>query len=206
MPYQSEILHTRSEQDEEAGFVKAGDRELVDLTLAGDESAFERLFQRHKRHVAMVAGRFFPHSQDIEEVIQATFIKAYLELKNFRGEHEFSMVSWLGRIAATTCLNTLRRRARKIETQFVEISKPAAEALADDLLEKSAEELILQRDLLEKLLDSLEVEDRMLLKMLYAEEMTVAEVASVFGWSRAKVKIRAFRSRRALRKTLRKFL
>ncbi len=115
-------------------------------------------------------------------------------------------MSWLGRIAANTCLNTLRNRTRKVETQFPEIPGLAIAALADDLIEKSVEELISQRDLLEKLLCPLDTDDRVLLKMLYAEEMSVAEIAKVFGWSQAKVKIRAFRARRALRKMLRKFL
>jgi RNA polymerase sigma-70 factor, ECF subfamily len=42
--------------------------------------------------------------------------------------------------------------------------------------------------------------------MLDAEEMSVREVAEITGWSNAKIKIRAFRARRALRKILRKFL
>jgi RNA polymerase sigma-70 factor (ECF subfamily) len=42
--------------------------------------------------------------------------------------------------------------------------------------------------------------------MLYAEEMSVAEAAEAFGWSRAKVKVRAFRARRALARVLKRFL
>ena len=182
------------------------DRQLVDLVLAGDRDAFECIFRRHKRHVAMVAGRYFEKEQDIEDAIQSTFIRAYQELKSFRGDHEYSLVSWLGRIAATTCLNSLRNRARKLECQLPEMFEIAASSLTDNLAQASVEDLISQRDLLERLFYPLGLEDRILLQMLYAEEMTVTEIAAVFGWSRAKVKIRAFRARRTLRKLLNKLL
>jgi len=88
----------------------------------------------------------------------------------------------------------------------IELPDDVAETLAVDLVEKSAEELTSQRDLIKKLLASLDVEDRAVLQMLYVEEMTVTEIAEVFGWSRGKVKVRAFRARRALRKILKRFL
>jgi RNA polymerase sigma-70 factor (ECF subfamily) len=153
-----------------------------------------------------VAGRYFKCAHEIEEVIQASFIKAYFELKSFRGLHDFSLPSWLGRITATTCLNILRSGRHKLESHAFDLSDPAVEALATDLIEKSAEELAAQRDLLEKLLASLNAEDRVLLQLLYAEEMTINEIAEVFGWTRAKVKVRAFRARHALRKILKRFL
>jgi len=58
----------------------------------------------------------------------------------------------------------------------------------------------------EKLLARVAADDRALLQMLYVEEMTVAEIASMTGWSQSKVKIRAWRSRNTLRRVLRKFL
>jgi RNA polymerase sigma-70 factor (ECF subfamily) len=204
--WRSEILISRSEHIEKSLYATSTDRQLVDLTLAGDESAFECIFERHKRYVATIAGRYFQYPQEIEDVIQASFIKAYFELKNFRGLHDFSLPSWLGRITATTCLNILRSGRYKLESHFFDLSDPAVEALATDLIEKSAEELTSQRDLLEKLLSSLNMEDRVLLQMLYAEEMTVSEIADAFGWSRAKAKVRAFRARHSLRKTLKRIL
>jgi len=202
--WRSEILVTRNDDFGDPLHAERTDGQLVQLTLAGDESAFECIFERHKRYVAVVAGRYFKCHHEIEDVIQACFIKAYFELANFRGGHEFSLVSWLGRIAATTCLNILR--TGKLESHFIDLSDAAPQNLAVDLSERSAEELTSQRDLLEKLLASLRTEDRALLQMLYAEDMSISEVAVAFGWSPAKVKVKAFRARRALRKILKRFL
>jgi len=204
--WRSEILVSGAERIERSVYAERTDRQLVDLTLTGDGSAFECIFDRHKRYVAIVASRYFHCPHQIEEVIQSSFTKAYIELASFRGDHDLSLVSWLGRITATTCLNVLRSGKHKFESNFVELPDDVAETLAVDLVEKSAEELTSQRDLIKKLLASLDVEDRAVLQMLYVEEMTVTEIAEVFGWSRGKVKVRAFRARRALRKILKRFL
>ena len=205
---QKEVLILRAdiETPEHAVYAERTDGQLVDLTLAGDEAAFECIFDRHKRRVAVLAGRFFQDPSEVEEIIQISFTRAYTELRNFRGAYEFSLAGWLNRIATNTCLNALKTRKTKIESRVIALSDHDLETLAVDLAEKSAEELIVRRDLLEKLLASLGAEDRVLMQMLYAEEMSVAETARVFGWSRAKIKIRAFRARRLLARVLKRFL
>jgi RNA polymerase sigma-70 factor (ECF subfamily) len=204
--WRSEILVHRKDGAENSFYSERTDRQLVELTLAGDESAFECIFRRHKRYVAAIAGRYFHCPDEIEEVIQTCFIKAYFDLANFRGSNDHSLVSWLGRITRNTCLNVLRSRTGKFASSFADLPDSAAANLAADLKAKSAEELTSQRDLLEKLLASLCADDRALLQMLHAEEMSISEVAEIFGWSRAKVKVKAFRARRQLRKILRRFL
>jgi RNA polymerase sigma-70 factor (ECF subfamily) len=202
-----EVLILRAQENPENTVkTERTDRQLVDLVLSGDEFAYEHIFERHKRRVAALAGRFFREPQDVEEMIQITFTKAYVQLGNFRGKHEYSLSSWLNRIATNACLNALKKRANRIEDIAAVLSDNEIEMLSEELRERSAEELLAQRDLLEKLLSTLSADDRVLLQMLYAYEMTVAEAAEVFGWSRAKVKVRAFRARRALNRVLKRFL
>ena len=204
--WRSEILVHRNDGVENSFYSERTDNQLVELTLAGDESAFECIFARHKRYVAVIASRYFRCPDEIEEVIQTCFIKAYFDLANFRGSNDRSLVSWLGRITRNTCLNLLRSRTTTLASRTVDISDSAAETLAADLMGRSAEDLTSQRDLLEKLMASLCTEDRALLQMLHAEELSITEVAETFGWSRAKVKVKAFRARRHLRKILKRFL
>jgi DNA-directed RNA polymerase specialized sigma24 family protein len=52
----------------------------------------------------------------------------------------------------------------------------------------------------------LSAEDRAVLQMLYVEDLSIAEIGETLDWSNSKVKIRAWRSRRALRKVLGKFV
>jgi RNA polymerase sigma-70 factor (ECF subfamily) len=72
---------------------------LVVATSSGDELAFEELFERYRRHVARLASRFFAHREEIEEIIQDTFTKAYFALDSYHGTHERSFKAWLTQIA-----------------------------------------------------------------------------------------------------------
>ena len=208
--WQNDILIARSENESAKIVVCAGmtDKQLVELVLAGEETAFEQLFDRYKRLVAAIASRYFQRPEQIEEIIQISFTKVYFELKNFRGERDFSLTSWLGRVTTNVCLDTLRSRKRKPENLICELSADETEILFADARQndKTAESLLVERDLAEKLLSRLPAEDRAILQMLYEKEMSIGEVADATGWSRSKIKVRAFRARRALRKILRKFV
>lgn len=184
------------------------DARLVELVLAGDETAFENLFDRYKRLVASIAARYFRRPEQIEEIIQISFAQAFFQLRYFRGMRDFSFPSWLGKISTNACLDELRKQKRKPENLLCEISEPETEILLRDAsnCEKSAENILVERDLAEKLLSRLSAEDRAILQMLDAEEMSVGEIANITGWSKSKIKIRAFRARNALRKILKKFL
>lgn len=209
--WQDEIL-IKSRAEEKSAEIpvcaEKSDRQLIELVLAGDETAFENIFDRYKRFVASIAGRYFQRSEQIDEIIQISFTKVFLELKYFRGKHDFSFSSWLGRITTNACLDALRRQKQKPENLSCELSEPENELLfADDQkTNQTAEKFVVERDLAEKLLSCLPAEDRAILQMLDSEEMSVQEVAEITGWSKSKIKIRAFRARRALRKISRKFL
>ena len=207
---QNENVITRVDEESAKPAVKVErtDRQLVDLVLAGDEFAFEQIFDRHKRMVAAVGARYFRRPEQIEEIIQQSFSKAFVELKRFRGLHELSLASWIARIATNACFDTLRSDKRKPEDLCCDLTDGEIESLSGVVSTQApdAENMLLHRDLAEKLLSRVAADDRALLQMLYVEELTVAEIADVTGWSQSKVKIRAWRSRNTLRRVVRKFL
>lgn len=184
------------------------DRQLVDRSIEGSDEAFEQIFDRYKRPVAHVAAKYFRRPEQIEEIIQISFAKAFTELARFRGQHDASLGSWLTRIAANACLDQIRSRKRKPEDLNCELSTSDTETLLDLAVstDPTAEDGLATRDLSQKLLSRLPDDDRALLKMLYADEMSVAEIATLLGWSRSKVKIRAWRARNALRRILGQYL
>ncbi|MEO8649861.1 MAG: sigma-70 family RNA polymerase sigma factor [Acidobacteriota bacterium] len=179
------------------------DATLVSMVLAGDQNAFEEIFDRYKRMSAAVASRYFRQPEQIEEVIQIAFAKVYFELKNFRGTREMSMGSWIARITANASLDILRSMRRRPEGLLTELTPELIERAK---CTENSEQLHIDRDLADKLLSYLATEDRALLNMLYAEEMSVAEAAEAFGWSISKTKVRAWRARCALRKIVGKLL
>ena len=179
------------------------DKQLAELVLAGDEAAFEEIFDRYKRLVAAVASRYFRQPAEIEEIIQTTFTKAFFELKNFRGLHTASMGGWFAKIAANACLDALRVQKRRPECELTEIE---VIAFAEPSAVANSETVAVDRDLAEKLLARLPAQERALMQMLYAEEMSVNETAKALGWSASKVKVRAWRARRSLRRVLKSLM
>ncbi len=186
------------------------DVELVARVLAGEEAAFEELFNRHRRRVAHIAGRFFRQREQIEEIIQETFMKAYFALGDFSNQKEASFAAWIARIAFNSCYDELRRIKRRPESAMSSVSEEEAAWLKEQLhaegAETDVEEAAVSRDLAAKLLSRLDAEDRLVLVLLDVEGMSVAEIAKLNRWSTAKVKVRAHRARAHLRRVLKRFL
>ncbi|HVF57455.1 MAG TPA: sigma-70 family RNA polymerase sigma factor [Pyrinomonadaceae bacterium] len=186
------------------------DVELVARVRAGEEEAFEELFNRHRRRVALIAGRFFRQREQIEEVVQDSFTKAYFALPDFSNGQETSFASWLARIAFNSSYDELRRMKRRPESSMSNVSEEEAEWLKEQLRAEGAgddiESATVARDLAGKLLSRLSAEDRLVLVMLDVEGMSVSEIAKSVKWSVSKVKVRAHRARASLRRVLGRFL
>ncbi len=184
------------------------DTELVSRARAGDEGAFEELFNRHRRRVALIASRFFRQREQIEEIVQESFAKAYFALGDFLNQQEQSFAAWLARIAFNASYDELRRQKRKPESSLVEISDEEA-AWLEERMSRTGEDVessVMAKELAAKLLARLAPEDRYVLVMLDVEGLSVAEIASLTSWSQAKVKVRAHRARRRLRSLLKRFV
>jgi RNA polymerase sigma-70 factor (ECF subfamily) len=187
-------------------------KDLVSSARTGDQAAFEELFNRHRRRVALIAGRFFHQREQIEEIVQETFTKVYFALDSYANsetDDDALFAAWIARIAFNTCYDELRRLKRRPESMVTDLSEEESGWLenrlqADD--SGNAESTSINRDLAQKLLARLSADDRLVLVLLNAEEMSVNEIARLMGWSTSKVKVRAHRARAALRRHLRKLL
>ena len=186
------------------------DGELVARAGASDEAAFEELFNRHRRRVALIASRFFRQPEQIEEIVQDSFTKAYFALSDFSNQKEAAFASWIARIAFNSCYDELRRIKRRPESTMSNVSEEESAWLQEQLhaggAETDVESAIVSRDLAGKLLSRLSPEDRLVLVMMDAEGLSVSEVAKINNWSISKVKVRAYRARAHLRRVLKRFL
>jgi RNA polymerase sigma-70 factor (ECF subfamily) len=188
----------------------APDARLVSRVVAGDADAFEELFNRHRRRVSLIAGRFFRQREQIEEVVQESFMKAYFALPDFANGQDNSFASWIARIAFNVCYDELRRLKRRPESAGGDISEEEEAWLKAQLratgVGDDVEAATIARDLADKLLARLSPEDRLLLVMLDVEGMSVAEIGKSNEWSISKVKVRAHRARAHLRRVLERFV
>jgi len=84
------------------------DLELVQQVRNGKRQAFTELMRRYQERIYWIARRIVGSHEEADDVAQEAFIKAYLNLGDFRGESGF--YTWLYRIAVNLSLNAVRKR------------------------------------------------------------------------------------------------
>jgi RNA polymerase sigma-70 factor (ECF subfamily) len=190
--------------------VETTDESLVEAVRGGDDSAFEEIFERHRRRIARLVGRFFNRPERVEEILQDVFTKVYFALDAYSADRGSSFAAWLSRVAINSCYDELRRARRRPESSISDITSEEIVWLNTQMKPQSsggdAESTVVSRDLANKLLARLSAEDRLVLTLLDAEELSVADIAVVMGWKVSKVKVRAHRARHSLRRVLAEFV
>ncbi len=180
------------------------DAELIAEARRGDTAAFGELASRYRTRVERFCQRFFSDREQVSDLVQESFIRAFAGLSTYRAEMPF--LGWLRAVVANVCYDELRRRQRKPEELIADFTSTEANWLqlvehsTPEEIVEAAEERRAAHMLAHRLLDSLRPDDRMVMVLRESEGLSVEEVAQVMGWSEAKVKIRAFRARQFLRK------
>jgi len=178
----------------------ADERQLVRRAQKGDKESFEVLVQRHQHRVFAVARGILKRQEDVEDIAQQVFVKAYFSLKRFDQRAAFS--TWLYKITVNECWDLLRKRkARPLvyESDFSEEQSrqfSATEQKADGGPDTSERMAIRQR--LDNMLAQLDERDRAMLILKEVEGFSVEEIADSLGLNGNTVKVRLFRARRRI--------
>jgi RNA polymerase sigma-70 factor (ECF subfamily) len=182
------------------------DSELIAAVLRGEEVCFEPIIQKYQPRIFAMARRYARREDEVEDIVQEVFIKAFQNLSHYRGDAPFE--HWLMRIATRTCYDFLRSHRRHRERTFSELDKEGAGWLQDWIAEEGPDEehADAARALVGKILDQLSPGARLVITLLEIEERSVKEIAALTGWSVPLVKVRAFRARAEMRKCLRRIV
>ena len=173
---------------------------------AGNEVAARNLLFHFHPFVLKLVRSHLPRRMSEEDLTQMIFIKIFRNLDRYSGK--VPLQHWISRIAVNTCLNELRAEKRRPEWRLSDFDPETSAAIEQlsriepDLT--SPEEEQRAKQLLNSLLSQLPPEDRLLVTLLHLEERSVEEIHQLTGWSRDKVKVRAFRAREKMKKILAK--
>ena len=170
---------------------------LISRILAGESHVYADVVRTYQHMVYTVCHRIVHTAEDAEEATQDTFIKAYQNLRHFRGTSKFS--TWLYSIAYRTAIS----HARKRNTDGEQIDPAVHMPIAPN--DASIEQVEI-RSHLEKALASLDPEDASILSFYYLEELSVEEIVTVTGLGASNVKVKLFRSRKKLGEALQRSL
>ncbi len=182
--------------------MEPSDTELIAAVRKGDVAQFEPLIARYQPRVFATARRYARREDEIQDIVQEVFIKAFQKLDSFRAEAPFE--HWLMRLAVRTCYDFLRAHQRNRETTLTDLSDPEVDWLERFAAgpEDNSKNTDAARALIERVMAQLSPEARLVITLLEIEDRSVKEIAQLTGWSVPLVKVRAFRARAQMKKIL----
>jgi RNA polymerase sigma-70 factor (ECF subfamily) len=184
------------------------DDELVERARQGDRRAFDLLVLRYQQKVANLVCRYVRDRSEALDVTQEVFIKAYLALRNFRGDSAF--YTWLYRIAINTAKNVLVARGRRPPGEDLDAATAEQLDMGGRLRECATPEHELLSDeiaqTVKSALENLPEELRIAITLRELEGMSYEEIAEAMSCPIGTVRSRIFRAREAIDKRLKPLL
>ncbi len=180
------------------------DEQLVELAIEENSDAFGEIVNRWERKIFALCFGMLGREDEAKDAVQETFISAYRNLKNFRGEAKVS--SWLHRIAVNRCL-TYKRRANTRSESFLDgeeeteenLFVASAKFLPSRLTEQNERLFFVRQAVI-----SLPTELRQVVVMKEFEEMTFQEISDTLEVPLSTVKSRLYTALKQLRLKLEK--
>ncbi|MFQ5777600.1 MAG: sigma-70 family RNA polymerase sigma factor [Terriglobia bacterium] len=182
---------------------------LVTEAKAGSAEAFATLVHQYDKNIYRVALNITGNREDAEDVLQESFLKAYTNLKRFKGDSRF--YTWLVRIAVNESLMRLRKRRsdRSVPLdQPIETADQEALPREHQAWDPNPEQRYAQRELQEILareLSRLEPAFRTVVALRDLENLSTEETAELLDLSVPAVKSRLLRGRLKLRERLNRY-
>src|SRR4029450_8239657 len=183
----------------------ASDGELLKRARQGDPDAFSALVRRHDRYLYRVARSVLRNDNEAEDIVQHTYLQAYINAVDFRGEA--NLRTWLTRIALNEALRRQRQQRSTVELSQLDTARGRlpSHILLSSPTNSTPEHAAARsqiREILERAIDDLPPGFRTVLIMRDVEESTVDETANVLGVKSETVRTRLHRARRMLRDRL----
>lgn len=171
------------------------DEEIAAKVQSGDLESFSFLVERYEKKLKRYARKFLANPEDINDIAQEIFIKAYVNIKSFDIEKKFS--PWIYRIAHNELVNLLKKKEKNPLPFF------DADTLFPHPISKEETDRKTQSDEIKKVLDKclnkIPSKYREPLLLFYMEELSYNEIAEVMRVPISTVGVRLKRGKRMLR-------
>lgn len=178
------------------------DEYYIKQTLNGNVNDYAFLVEKYKHMVFTLTIRIVKNREEAEEVSQDVFVKAYKNLKNFKGESKFS--TWLYKIAYYASLDVLKRNKRQISVENIDTVRERDFKNTDDSLNFLHD--IERKKIINEALLKLSEDERVIITLFYYEELPIKEISKVIDLSEDNIKIKLFRSRKKLAELLKNII
>ena len=176
--------------------------EKTDETIAmevqkGDASSFGLLMQRYEAKLARYGRKFIADSDDIKDLVQEVFIKAYVNIQSFDASRRFS--PWIYRIAHNEFVNAIKKKKGRMTFSLSDFDTLLPHPMAKEDIESDAQRKEL-RGMLERSVQALDPKYREPLVLYYFEDMDYKEIGEILKMPVSTVGIRLQRGKGMLKK------
>lgn len=181
------------------------DSKIIERILNGNTDEFEIILKRYDAYVFHIVSKHLPREM-IEEAAHEIFIRIYKALPSYRNEAPVKY--WISKIATRYCYDYWRGRYRSKEIPMASLTDENGQWIDAVVAEHSQQSFDREetrreaKEVLAWALDRLTAEERMVITLLYLEELSVKETADLLGWTTVNVKVKAHRLRNKLRKLI----
>lgn len=176
--------------------IPAWEEHLIARAQAGETVAFELLVEMHRPAILAHASRILRDSEDAQDAVQDTFLKACRAIGNFKSGRP--MLPWLMRICSNCSVDIIRSRRNRSEN-----IETYEHALFDERIDVANDlETSVASDSLKAAIARLPKRYREIILMRHYRHMDVNEIAEVLGKPEGTIKSWLFRARALLRKDL----
>ncbi len=176
------------------------DQGLIDACRAGKTEAYSILVRRYQDRLYPTVLRLTGCAEDAQDLLQETFLRAYLKLNRFHGESSF--YTWIYRIAVNLALSRRRRKRPMLQLGDGPAGgEPAMDSRETDPslpMERAERERIIQGAL-----NSLAADHRAVVVMKEFDGLRYEEIGAILGIPVGTVRSRLHRARCELRDRLR---
>ncbi len=178
------------------------DEQLVEQAVNENSEAFGEIVKRWERKIFALCFGMLAREDEARDAAQETFISAYKNLKNFRGDAKVS--SWLHRIAVNQCL-TVKRRAKTRSESFLDDENNTEEKVFVAPARLSPSRTTEQNErlkIIRQAVASLPADLRQIVVMKEFEEMTFQEISDALDLPLSTIKSRLYTALKQLRMKL----
>lgn len=152
---------------------KLSDEKVVEIVIKKDKQAYEELVGRYEKKLLRYAKRLIGNEHDADDIVQDSFIKAYVNLKGFDTKRRFS--SWIYRIVHNEAINKIKSKKRFLSLEFPSFSKKLS--YTEDHIEKMNKKSI--KKLINKSLSKLDIKYKDPLVLYFLEEKSYEEISDI---------------------------
>jgi RNA polymerase sigma-70 factor (ECF subfamily) len=168
----------------------------IDRVLKGEKDEFAEITRQCNQSLYRVAYAILKNESDAEDVVQTTYLKAYIHLSSFRKDSSFK--TWITRILVNECNMQLRKKKKVFALDNSEaLRQPSSNVNAMDLLYHQQ-----LRHWLEQAVLSLPEKYRMVYILREVNELSTEESAMALNLSEENIKVRLHRAKSLLRENL----